>query len=98
MVIAVICVPWMLLSKPLILYMRHRAIMKVIKFIRFVLIVLSTYLCIVGILIDLFSNYKDTILSANMCFLLLYFVFSSQSYEFGFTFIYQVACVYVTYK
>ncbi|CAH8465965.1 unnamed protein product [Schistosoma guineensis] len=28
MVIAVICVPWMLLSKPLILYMRHRAIMK----------------------------------------------------------------------
>ncbi|CAH8440250.1 unnamed protein product [Schistosoma turkestanicum] len=28
MVVAVICVPWMLLSKPLILYMRHRAIMK----------------------------------------------------------------------
>nr|CAH8828103.1 unnamed protein product [Trichobilharzia regenti] len=28
MIIAVICVPWMLLSKPLILYMRHRAIMK----------------------------------------------------------------------
>ncbi|KAH8851286.1 V-type proton ATPase 116 kDa subunit [Schistosoma japonicum] len=28
MVIVVICVPWMLLSKPLILYMRHRAIMK----------------------------------------------------------------------
>ncbi|CAH8479215.1 unnamed protein product [Heterobilharzia americana] len=28
MIIAVICVPWMLLAKPLILYMRHRAIMK----------------------------------------------------------------------